>query len=104
MGDPRHACKCAPQQVERYMGRISGPLLDRIDLHLEIPSVPFEELSSTSDGTDSATMREQVSKVRAAQADRFGPDDSTLNGRMNSRQLRRHCGLDPRAEPCSARR
>src|SRR6478672_1740873 len=74
LGDPRHACKCAVPTIERYVGKVSGPLLDRIDLHIEVPSVPFEELSANTDGTGSAAMREQVTKVRALQAKRFGPD------------------------------
>ncbi|HZY88344.1 MAG TPA: ATP-binding protein [Gemmataceae bacterium] len=94
LGDARHQCKCAPPQIERYMGRISGPLLDRIDLHIEVPGVPFQELSAAADGTSSAAMREQVSRARAAQRQRFGPDGHTLNGRMTTRQLRRHCALD----------
>jgi magnesium chelatase family protein len=94
LGDPKHACKCSPQQVERYMGRVSGPLLDRIDLHLEVPAVPFQELSASADGTASAAMREQVRKVRAVQRQRFGADSATLNGRMGTRQLRKHCALD----------
>jgi magnesium chelatase family protein len=94
LGDPRHSCKCSPQQVERYMARVSGPLLDRIDLHLEVPAVPFEELSATADGTSSAVMREQVGRVRAAQRERFGADNATLNSRMSTRQLRRHGALD----------
>jgi magnesium chelatase family protein len=95
LGDPRHACKCSPPQVERYMGRVSGPLLDRIDLHIEVPAVPFEELSAVADGTDSRTMREQVNAVRAIQRTRFGADNAVLNGRMNTRLLRKHCALDP---------
>jgi magnesium chelatase family protein len=94
LGDPRHACKCSPPQIERYMGRISGPLLDRIDLHIEVPGVPFHELSAQADGTSSAVMREQVSKARAVQRQRFGAETHTLNSRMTTRQLRRHCVLD----------
>jgi magnesium chelatase family protein len=94
LGDSRHACKCTPMQIERYMGRISGPLLDRIDLHIEVPGVPFQELSATADGTSSETMREQVRKARAAQRARFGPDSHRLNGKMTTRQLRKHCALD----------
>src|SRR5207302_257828 len=94
LGDARHACKCTPQQIERYMGRVSGPLLDRIDLHVEVPAVPFRELSASADGTSSAAMREQVDRARQAQRERFGSDDPRLNGRMTTRQLRRHCGLD----------
>jgi magnesium chelatase family protein len=74
------------------VGRISGPLLDRIDLHLEVPGVPFQELSASADGTCSASMREQVSRVRAVQRQRFGADNATLNSRMTTRQLRRHRG------------
>jgi magnesium chelatase family protein len=94
LGDPRHACKCSPVQVERYMGKVSGPLLDRIDMHIEVPAVPFEELSASADGTSSAVMREQVGRVRQAQRERFGPDNATLNGQMTTRQLRRHCALE----------
>src|SRR5262249_13405232 len=79
LGDSRHRCKCNAMQIERYMGRISGPLLDRIDLHIEVPSVPFQELAANADGTPSATMREQVLKARQAQRDRFGPDSHRLN-------------------------
>jgi magnesium chelatase family protein len=94
LGDARHACKCAPPQIERYMGRISGPLLDRIDLHIEVPAVPFQELSSQADGTSSAVMRQQVGKARAVQRQRFGEQTHTLNSRMSTRQLRKFCVLD----------
>jgi magnesium chelatase family protein len=94
LGDSRHTCKCSPMQIERYMGRISGPLLDRIDLHIEVPAVPFQELAASADGTSSATLREQVHRARQAQRQRFGVDSQRLNGRMTSRQLRKHCPLD----------
>jgi magnesium chelatase family protein len=94
LGDSRRPCKCNPLQIERYIARISGPLLDRIDIHIEVPSVPFQELSGSADGTSSALMREQVNRSRQAQRERFGADSHRLNGRMTSRQLRRHCVLD----------
>jgi magnesium chelatase family protein len=94
LGDPKHVCKCAPMQVEKYMGRISGPLLDRIDLHIEVPPVPFEDLSKRRDGTGSAAMREQVHQARAIQLERFGRGAGKLNGRMTSKQIRTHCKLD----------
>jgi magnesium chelatase family protein len=94
LGDARHACKCTPLQIEKYMGRISGPSLDRIDLHIEVPSVPFQELSAQADRTASAAMREQVSGARAVQRKRFGADTASLNSRMTTRQLRWHCALD----------
>ena len=76
------------------MGRVSGPLLDRIDLHVEVPAVPFQELSAAADGTSSAAMREQVKQARQAQRERFGPESHRLNGKMTTRQLRKHCALD----------
>jgi magnesium chelatase family protein len=94
LGDPKHNCKCSPPQIERYMGRVSGPLLDRIDIHLEVPAVPYQELAGPADGTSSAGMRADVGRVREAQRKRFGPESTMLNGRMHTRQLRRHCGLD----------
>ncbi len=94
LGSPKHSCKCSPPQIERYLGKISGPLLDRIDLHIEVPAVAFDELSAKADGTSSATMRAQVKGVRAVQQERFGADSTALNGRMNTRQVREHCLLD----------
>ena len=94
--DPKRQCNCTPQQVERYIGRISGPLLDRIDLHVEVPPVKFEDLSSTPPGTDSAKMREQVVAARRVQHARFG-NASSLNGRMTPRLIRTHCPLEPSA-------
>jgi magnesium chelatase family protein len=94
LGDTRHACKCSAPQIERYMGRISGPLLDRVDLHIEVPAVPFQELSANADGTSSAAMRQQVSKAREVQRRRFGPHSHRLNSHMTSRQLRKYCVLD----------
>jgi magnesium chelatase family protein len=92
--DARRECHCNLAQIERYMAKISGPLLDRIDLHIEVPSVPFQELNAAADGTTSAQMREQVMSARAIQEERF-PDSSTrANSRMTTREIRRHCGLD----------
>jgi magnesium chelatase family protein len=81
-------------QIERYLGRISGPLLDRIDLHIEVPAVPYQELAAARDGTSSTAMRAQVLQAREVQARRFGGTGLRLNSRMSSRQLRRHCTLD----------
>ena len=92
LGDAKHACKCSPPQIDRYMGRISGPLLDRIDLHIEVPAVPFQELAATADGTSSARMRAQVDQARAVQRRRFG-DGWRLNAHMGSRPLRKFCAL-----------
>ncbi len=97
-GDPRRQCNCSPIQIEKYVGKISGPLLDRIDIHLEVASVPFRELSDKNLGTTSAMMREQVVSAREAQKARFKSERTTLNGRMTPRQIRKHCRLDGPAE------
>jgi magnesium chelatase family protein len=94
LGDQRHKCKCSPMQIEKYMGRLSGPLLDRIDLHVEVPTVAFQDLSAKADGTPSAAMREQVHRARAVQASRFSGSTTRLNGRMSGKLLRKHCILD----------
>lgn len=94
LGDAKRTCKCSPPQIERYLGRISGPLLDRIDMHIEVPAVPFEELSGRNEGTSSGVMREQVLRARRRQRERFGGSGTQVNGRMTSRQIRKHCQLD----------
>ena len=92
--DPRRECHCTPPQIERYMSRISGPLLDRIDLHIEVPAVPFKELTGAAPGTDSRTMREQVMRARAVQSVRFAGSVTRQNAQMTTRQVRTHCKLD----------
>ena len=94
LGDPKHPCKCSPQAIEKYMGKISGPLLDRIDLHIEVPAVPFQELSSQADGTSSSAMRAKVNEVREIQAKRFSASASKLNSGMNSKMVRKWCQLN----------
>ncbi len=92
--DPRRSCNCTPPQVERYMGRISGPLLDRIDIHIEVPAVPFEELAATnSNATTSETMRVSVDRARAVQLDRFAQMTTRYNAQMTSREVRKYCVL-----------
>jgi len=92
--DPRRECHCTIPQIERYMAKISGPLLDRIDLHLEVPAVPFRELSAASPGTTSEQMRAQVISARARQRERFTGTKTRLNAHMAHRQIRTHCVLD----------
>ena len=96
--DPRRPCKCSAPQIDRYLARISGPLLERIDIHVEVPAVPIAALRDMQPGTDSATMREQVGRALAIQRERFGPRSTTCNGRMVSKQLRKHAALDAEGE------
>ena len=79
------------------MSRISGPLLDRIDIHIEVPAVPFEELSSGIKGTSSEVMRQSVEQARGRQAARFQGSSSSYNAMMSSRELREYCPLDARS-------
>ncbi len=95
--DPKRECHCTARQVQAYMGKISGPLLDRIDIHLDVPAVPYRELRSQSDGTTSAAMREQAQRAREAQAVRFGNRRMT-NARMSHRQVKKFCALDGAGE------
>lgn len=97
-GDPRRQCKCSPIQIERYLARISGPLLDRIDIHIEVPPVPFRELANETAGTNSEQMRKQVIEARAVQRQRFGRNPNGLNGKMKPREIRKHCKLASDAE------
>ncbi|HEX8324730.1 MAG TPA: ATP-binding protein [Tepidisphaeraceae bacterium] len=84
-----------PRAKQKYLAKLSGPLLDRIDIHIDVPAVPYRELTGKHKGTDSATMRASVERARAVQAKRFG--DSTTNARMSSKQLQTFVELD---EPC----
>jgi magnesium chelatase family protein len=92
--DARRECHCTPPQIERYMSKISGPLLDRIDIHIEVPAVPFRELSGDTPGTSSDEMREQVAAARGIQRDRFRGMRTRHNADMTHRQTRRFCRLD----------
>ena len=96
--DPRRECHCSIPQVERYMAKISGPLLDRIDLQLEVPSVAYRELSSTTPGTSSTAMRAQVESARARQHARLSRGKPRFNGNMSHREIREHCRLDSKCQ------
>lgn len=79
-GDPTHHCVCTPGQIQRYMNRISGPLLDRIDIHCEIQAVPFAQLSQMQPGEPSAVIRDRVIKARNIQTERFSKLPSSSRG------------------------
>jgi magnesium chelatase family protein len=96
--DPRKPCKCSAPQIDRYLARISGPLLERIDIHVEVPAVPISALRDMQPGTGSAAMRTQVMRAVATQRARFGASSTTTNGRMTPRQLRKLCPIDADGE------
>jgi magnesium chelatase family protein len=94
LGDPRHACRCPSPAIERYRGRVSGPLLDRIDLHVELPAISLRELRAAP-GEPSAAAALRIESARARQLARFGPaSPSPVNAAMTADDLRRHCRLD----------
>lgn len=93
--DPRHECTCKQEQVQKYMSRISGPLLDRIDIHVEVPALTYDELAQKVPGRDSLSMRSEVMKARSVQIDRYKNDKKTYcNAHMESRHVRKYCELD----------
>ncbi len=97
--DPTKECTCSPQQVQRYLSRISGPLLDRIDIHIEVPAVRYRELSSTAPGESSETIRSRVEAARRIQQRRFVDLPHVFsNARMDSKEIRRFCQLDERGQ------
>lgn len=91
--DDRHACTCTSHQVQRYRSRLSGPLLDRIDLHIEVPAVPWEDLRAAQFGTSSNTMRNRVMAARAVQAARYAGTKITTNAELTGAMLDKHCAL-----------
>ena len=94
-GDPKRECRCSPKQVENYRNRISGPLLDRIDIHVEAPAVEYKELSSNERAEPSAAIRERVVGARAVQRKRFsGKTKCRTNAEMTHGLLKVHCKLD----------
>jgi len=93
-GDPVRTCLCSPHQVLRYRGRISGPILDRIDLHIEVPALKYEELHSTEPAEPSARIRERVIACRERQLERFSGQGIYCNALMKPKAIKKHCRLD----------
>ncbi|MCK6512316.1 YifB family Mg chelatase-like AAA ATPase [Myxococcota bacterium] len=92
-GHHGHNCRCGQLDVNRYQGRISGPLLDRIDLHVEVPAVPFQDLREDRLGESSATVRARVIAARQRQAERFADTPHQVNSQMQAKELRQHCPI-----------
>jgi magnesium chelatase family protein len=92
LGDTQHACRCSPTMIHRYRSRVSGPLLDRIDLHVEAPAVGVSELRHSADGESSAMLRTRVEACRKLQQSRYGTPKS-CNARMTPKEIKQHCGL-----------
>ena len=96
-GKMPHESRSSPREIQNYLGRISGPLLDRIDLHVEVPQVPFREMTGERTGESSADIRARVVVARERQQQRFGGTRVTCNARMGTKELKKHCALDEAA-------
>jgi magnesium chelatase family protein len=93
-GDPQRACTCLDAVVQRYQKRLSGPLLDRIDLHVEVPRIAYEKLAGEAATESSATVRERVEAARARQRARFTEGRLAANADMGVAEVRQHCRTD----------
>ena len=93
--DPKHECRCTFYQIQRYRSKISGPLLDRIDLHVDVPAVPYRELKGIVKTEPSESIRQRVVAARSIQSRRFRHGHIYCNAQMNSRLIKRHCHINP---------
>jgi magnesium chelatase family protein len=94
LSDPKHECRCNYRQIHRYRSKISGPLLDRIDIHVEVPAVPYKDLREEAGAESSAQIHKRVAKARAAQSQRLRRTKIYCNAQMNSRHIRKYCVID----------
>jgi magnesium chelatase family protein len=97
-GTDARRCKCTPGQIERYLSKISGPLVDRIDIHIDVPPISFSKLRSKSGQLDSATMTRDVAGAKQLQSKRFGDGKIMNNARMTHKQVQKFCELDTASE------
>jgi magnesium chelatase family protein len=97
-GDSRHQCTCTPGMITRYRSKVSGPLMDRIDIHMDVPAVPYKQLSNEYAGEKSESIRSRVSEARSRQLQRFSNDKIFANGQMKTRHLKKHCTLTSEAQ------
>lgn len=94
LGDATHTCSCSARDIHRYRSRISGPLMDRIDLHIEVPAVKYRDLADRTDGESSATIAARVEASREIQRERYKAAKIHANAQMTPRLIRKHCELD----------
>jgi len=97
-GDPVRECQCSPAAITRYQKKLSGPLMDRIDIHIEVPRVEFEKLASRGTGESSKNIRERVEKAREIQKKRFGNNPHKQNSNMTPADIRRYCQLNEKGQ------
>ena len=92
--DPNHECTCTYTKIHRYRSKVSGPLLDRIDIHVEVPAVRYKDLASHNDAETSADIRARMNRARAVQSERLKRTKIHCNAQMNNRQIKRYCPVD----------
>ncbi len=97
-GDTKRSCRCSPQQIRQYQARISGPLMDRIDIHIEVPSVKYRDLTGKSAGESSADIAERVNRARGMQDRRFQDNNIRFNARMSDKQIKAFCIIDDESQ------
>jgi magnesium chelatase family protein len=98
-GDPTRECHCTPPMIQRYVSKISGPLLDRIDIHIEVPAVKYKELRAPPSAEDSAAVRQRVIAARDRQLERFRAEKKTYsNAQMMPKMIRKHCTITAEGE------
>jgi magnesium chelatase family protein len=95
---PKKRCRCTPHQIQNYLSKVSGPLLDRIDIHVEVPALEHKDLAHSPAGESSSQLREKVSRARAIQMERLKDHGLTTNAQMSGRLLKKFCTLDAQAE------
>ena len=93
LGHPTKACKCTPNDIDRYVGKISGPLLDRIDIQIEVPAVSYGDLTNQNRGESSTQIKERVNRARQIQQDRYKGTGISCNANINTDMIRRYCSL-----------
>ena len=98
LGDAKHECYCSHHQIHRYRSKISGPLLDRIDLHVEVPAVPYKDLSQTTPSESSSDIRKRVTGARSLQSKRFSNTRIYCNAQMANRHIKKFCAIDAAAD------
>lgn len=97
-GDPKKGCTCTPHQAQRYRNRVSGPILDRIDLHIEVPRMELEEIVQGKRGESSAEIRERVIRAREIQQERFKKEGVTKNSDMDNSHIKKYCKLNKESQ------
>lgn len=96
--DASRQCKCSPNEIQRYLSKISGPLLDRIDIHIEVPAIKYKQIRDRRPGKTSADIRKEIEAARTIQAERFKGTKILANSQMSPKMIRKFCAIDEESE------